>query len=1238
MKIMLLVPMMLVINLLQSNAQEVSYGTGQWNSEGLGNHRAVIYVEMPSDAVKVNVPWRRLDNVEDKNLIMIDALTNKRVKNIYCIQKNRDFGEIVFQPISGEGNYYLYYMPGRNTGKWWFPDAIYEKPNDTFDPLWKISTAGKIDNQLAKTIAFESKSNYHSFYPMEIPVTQQELTDLLEKNRDKEFLIFPENRNFPTRMVETIPYRWYKKGANCTFEGTTMRNESYSWQLGIFAPFKELNNLKLTFSDLENENGNILSSKTFKCINMGGKDHLGNEFVKNVTVPKGEVRSMWVVSDIKADQIPGTFRGKVVVSSKGTKSYAISVQLQVMDKIVDNRGYDNPQNQSRLNWLDSNIGIDNKVVAPYTPVILSGRNISIFGRKLSFNKWGLPAKITSSFTGSNHSIDGTDKNILAAPIRLDFIQNGKAIGFSSKEPEVVLKASGAVAWQTVLTSEDIDLFVKGKIECDGYINYETKIKAKRDLRLDDINLVLPYEKSVAKYLMGMGKQGGYTPEKLEWKWNQEYANNMIWLGDVNAGLQVKLKHLVPDWKLASFEKVGPYRDWYNDGKGGCNVITSGRKVVVTAYVGTKTLRQNDEMVLNFGLLITPFKILDDKHWNERYYHADNNPVKAAQNGATLMNIHHANVYNPYINYPFLSGDTLNPIIAKANKLHIRTKLYYTVRELSTNAPELWALRQLDDEIYSRSNVLLLADTHEKQDPNSIYGMTGHSWLLEHLRSKYDPAWHDPSIGADGDMSIRTQGLSRWHNYYIEGLNFLVKRFGVRGLYLDGVGYDREIMKRIRKTMDRAADSCLIDFHSGNAFEPAYGLNSPANDCMEVFPYINSLWLGEGYDYNSKPDYWLTEISGIPLGLYGEMLQDCGNAYRGMVYGMSTRYYGGCRPMNIWKLWDYFGMSGSEYIGYWDDANPVKTGNNDILASVYRKNDKVMIAMGSWAKSDQSIRLQIDWRKLGLDPGKVKIEMPLIENLQESGEANINQLYIPASKGLIIIIKSLVQAKQFNAKFVHDLQIGKKITIVTMGSSLTGGAYRWPDIMMSDWLDKEYPGQVTFYNEGVGASASGIGPGDDPKLSGLGKLSAVINHNPDVVFIEFAMNDAYLPYNISLRDSKKNLETIINTIYKANPKTEIILATMNSCKDNPNGEDNASKRPKLSCYYQGYREMAEANNLLLLDYYPVWLKLMQEDTTQFDKFVPDGIHPSLEAYRTILLPILRKTLDNENSVNILEKGK
>jgi hypothetical protein len=840
----------------------------------------------------------------------------------------------------------------------------------------------------------------------------------LEKNRDKEFLIFPEDRKFPIRMFETIPYRWYKKGANYPFEGTALKNEIYVWQLGVFAPFKELRGVQIFFSNLKTDQGSSIPSTAFKCINTGGRDHLGKSFTKNVNVPKGEVQAMWIITDIKENQPAGIYKGKVIVSAQGTKEYNIDVTIKVGERIAENRGYNTPQNQSRLNWLDSDMGLDNEVFSPFTPVKLEKNTVSIFGRKLTFNKYGLPARITSSFSASNHDVNGPEKEIISEEIRLNVLQGDKVIDLKAKDPVITLRTSGTVAWETSLYSANIAVYIKAKMECDGYVNYETKIVAKKNVTLDDVKLILPYKKSAATYLMGMGRQGGRTPENLnlDWKWDTNITSNMVWMGAVNAGMQLKLKNLTPDWPMFDLKKTGPYRDWSNDGKGGCNIKSFGNEVVITAYIGNKTMMSGDTMVLNFGLAITPFKTLDDKHWEQRYYH-DSNADEAAikdvinNNKAKVMILHQGNIYNPFINYPFLTPDLLKEVISYAKGHDIKTKLYYTVRELSVYLPELWALRSLGDEVYTRDNVIKMPDFSIKENIDldfNAMGTMGHPWLYEHLRSRYDGKWHSPlpsGTGVDWDMSIRTQTLSRWLNYYVEGFSWLIKNLGVSGLYLDGIGYDREFMKRLRKTMDRTSDGGLFDFHAGNTFNKYFGMNSPANQNMELLPYINSLWFGEGFDYNTNPDYWLIEISGIPFGLYGEMLAGCGNVYRGMVYGMTSRLgWQGCDPTNIWKLWDYFGISDSRYVGYWDPEIAVKTNNKNVLASTYIKKGEVMIAMGNWADKDQSVKLDIDWNKLGLNSSTVKIEAPEIDKLQTQSEVEINNLIIPASKGLILIVK------------------------------------------------------------------------------------------------------------------------------------------------------------------------------------------------------------------------------------------
>ena len=95
---------------------------------------------------------------------------------------------------------------------------------------------------------------------------------------------------------------------------------------------------------------------------------------------------------------------------------------------------------------------------------------------------------------------------------------------------------------------------------------------------------------------------------------------------------------------------------------------------------------------------------------------------------------------------------------------------------------------------------------------------------------------------------------------------------IDGLYLDGVAYDRTTMRRVRAVLERACagrPACEIDFHSGNTLASPMRKPSPALAIMQHMPYMDSLWLGEGFFWDRDADYWLAEVSGIPYGLMGE---------------------------------------------------------------------------------------------------------------------------------------------------------------------------------------------------------------------------------------------------------------------------------------------------------------------------------------------------------------------------------
>ncbi len=80
--------------------QDIPYKTGSWNGDELGNQRALIRVESAADAVWVHIPWRRRDaGPEKKSVILLDAKTRTRIKNIVTVDINREYGDLIFQPV-----------------------------------------------------------------------------------------------------------------------------------------------------------------------------------------------------------------------------------------------------------------------------------------------------------------------------------------------------------------------------------------------------------------------------------------------------------------------------------------------------------------------------------------------------------------------------------------------------------------------------------------------------------------------------------------------------------------------------------------------------------------------------------------------------------------------------------------------------------------------------------------------------------------------------------------------------------------------------------------------------------------------------------------------------------------------------------------------------------------------------------------------------------------------------------
>ena len=179
-------------------------------------------------------------------------------------------------------------------------------------------------------------------------------------------------------------------------------------------------------------------------------------------------------------------------------------------------------------------------------------------------------------------------------------------------------------------------------------------------------------------------------------------------------------------------------------------------------------------------------------------------------------------------------------------------------------------------------------------------------------------------------------------------------------------------------------------------------------------------------------------------------------------------------------------------------------------------------------------------------------------------------------------------------------------------------FSFPCGKFSDRL-RVYTGLFTVINSGLSGKNS---------AEGLAQLQVkVLNHNPDTVFIEFAMNDAFLYSDgtpqLSVAQAKANLETMIEAILQQNPQAEIILQTMNTVWNSPSGSNqSATLRPNLADYYQMYREVAMDRGLMLIDHQPNWAALQASEPLAYQSYVPDGVHPNATGCSKVTLPLLQ----------------
>ena len=735
------------------------------------------------------------------------------------------------------------------------------------------------------------------------------------------------------------------------------------------------------------------------CINTDIVDKYGRKSSNTVKLKANTIQPLFFTVQ-KTDEC-AEFENVVITMNTEKESREFTVCFELADIPAVNNGYNDLWRLSRLNWLNSSLAIDETLVKPFVSPDLSDDCLAVLGREISLGDNGLPQQVYSKFDEAVQLCSDVQKKLFAKPA--EFVIGDYSLNGGQTESTAY---NNRIENRTVCTDDNMDTEILSVLRYDGQMEYSVKITPKRDFTVSDASLNFYINKDCTRLMHGLGHRAS-AAENLSFKWDNDKQQDSVFIGAVNCGMRVKFKAENYRRPLINIFYKNlplnvPVTTWDNNGRGGIDVRVNDCCTNICAYTGEFEFKKGEIRTFNFELHFTPFKQIDyKKTFGVRYSHSNDlrdeykEIDRAAKNGLNYVTFHQGNMIMPFINYPFYEVDRLKKAVSYAREKGIGIKLYYTEREHSNHMAETFVYKALGDEIILRKQGV--SHSWQKEKPQ---------WLVDNFGADIIPGWFvkykHGKYKNDHDISFIVRPDTRLDNYYIEGLNWLVENVGIKGIYIDDTSLDRTTLERAKKILDKTDG--LIDMHMWNHEEPRAGDVSCLNLYAELLPFLDSIWLGEGFFYKKySPEYMLCEVSGIPYGVTGQMLEGGGDFYAGILYGMNNRFgWGYTNAVQMYRVWDDFGISDSRMLGYWHSENPVKTDNENVLATVYLKENKALICLYNFSDKREGFSIKIDNKLMGFYPASSK-EVKFNRSRQKAFDMN-KTVTLGKRKGIIIKVE------------------------------------------------------------------------------------------------------------------------------------------------------------------------------------------------------------------------------------------
>ena len=185
--------------------------------------------------------------------------------------------------------------------------------------------------------------------------------------------------------------------------------------------------------------------------------------------------------------------------------------------------------------------------------------------------------------------------------------------------------------------------------------------------------------------------------------------------------------------------------------------------------------------------------------------------------------------------------------------------------------------------------------------------------------------------------------------------------------------------------------------------------------------------------------------------------------------------------------------------------------------------------------------------------------------------------------------------------VKKLKEDKKATIVYLGGSVTNGfgstngnELSWR-ALSGKHLKKNFPdAEINLINAGVGGTGTGY--------ARFRLEKDVLSHNPDLIFIEFSINDCYEGYTVE--HSYRYYESLLHTIHNFNDEIDIAMVIIT---------DRGNMRNGHSKIADAHFEIAERYGLPVINIVDAVAEDMKKNNRDEDYYLKDWAHPNDDGY-------------------------